>query len=432
MRAFPFLLLALLASAGCDPAINDTVAAEVSRTLAAPSETAVRPGGVSAYVDRSASMKPFAASSDGALRQLVQALDNTLGARMYGFGFPTEDGGQVVERMAGSSALLGSRFDYVNNDYGALFAAIADSARGTHLVISDGVQSDPDEGARYRPAIEAVRRWLGGGGVFEIMTYRTAYQGRYYSEVLAAEDQSAGVTYSCDDRPLHVFAFAPDAAALTAIRENLEAMGLETAYDLVIGPETAMFRPEESAPAGERRVPALASFVDHEPTTGQAVFSARPVGPRDEAKRLPFRLAVDSAAEPWRGLSEAERQRVLAAAELTFDARLLGNLRRGDALAYDPVAADVQVEVAAASADGATYVAAARLPDSVEGLNVIAWQATARLSTAGAYALVPAALSTADDRTDEACGQTLNIRPFLAALIHEHFVLGRALLLTEQ
>ena len=433
-RSFSFLLLVLGALTGCDPAIDDAVATEVSRTLTAPTETAIQLGNTFAYVDLSASMRPYTAGSDGALRRLVQALDNALGAQLYGFGFPDEESGQVVDRVAGSSALLASRFDRVNNDYGVLFAAIADSARGTHLVISDGVQSDPEEGARYRPAIEAVRQWLGGGGVFGLMTFRTPYEGRYYSEVLAAEGQSAGVDYACDDRPLHVFAFAPDAAALAAIRENLEAMGLETAYDLVIGPETATLRPEETAPSGEgaRRIPALASLIDHEPTTGQAVYSARPVGPRDEAKRLPFRLAIDLATEPWRGLSDEERQRVLTAAELDLDAQRLGNLRRGDTLAYEPLDADVRVEVAGADSAGATYVAAARLPGSVEGLNVIAWQATARLSTTGAYALVPAALSTADDRTNDACSQTLNVRPFLAALLREHFVLGRSLLLTEQ
>ena len=62
----------------------------------------------------------------------------------------------------------------------------------------------------------------------------------------------------------------------------------------------------------------------------------------------------------------------------------------------------------------------------------MAWLAEARMTPLGAQDLVPEAFTTRDDSGPGSCSQTLNFRQLLGAILQEHYVLGRALLVTEQ
>jgi hypothetical protein len=432
------LLVFALALAGCNrPIVSHPVADAAADSLARLTSDPAGPdstgtGGVRVYVDQSASIRPYLTGTSSVLTDLTSALDGTTGASFFGFGFPRQDGGQVIEPLAPSSVYDPARFVYVNNDYGHLFDAIARRPQGTHLVLSDGVQSDPNEGARYRPIVDAVDQWLARGGTFAVLTFRASYEGTYYSEVRSSRRQSPQVAYSCDDRPLHAFVFAPRTADLQQIVERLQAVGQQPDFQLVIGPEAAVLEPQSTVPSGQRgKTLYLAKLTNHEAETGKSIFSARPIhsGENKTLTQLPFVLTLDDEAEPWHALAPDQRATVLESARLTARVFDLGNVRR-DSLRLRALDLNVTSEPVAADSTGRTHLLAAQLPEAEE-LQVTAWDVTARPSTRGAYALIPADLSTTDDSPAEACSRTLNFQYLLGALVEEHYVLGRALLLTE-
>jgi hypothetical protein len=416
-------------TSGCDPSVitDDQAAMVADSLLATPAQEPSQM--VHVYLDRSASMRPFVQARGEVLVQLVNLLDGVLGAQFYGFGFPSQQTGQVIVPLRENPVQLlqPASYAYVNNDNGELFRALSDSTSGLHVVISDGVQSAPDDGMRYREIVESIRRWLDQGHVFAVFTFRVPYRGTYYSEVQAALGQGTAVAYDCEDRPLHLFAFSSSEAALARFRENLDAEGLAAQYEVEMGRPAGTMRAAEAAEERRGTPRYLMKLYDHGLGTMPPVQSAR-LNRRHDS--IPLLFEVDTLAHPWRSLSTDARLQALSSLRLDVVAYDLGNLHRQ---AAQPVRSTRPTSGAPVTVDsaGTGGVALASITPAEGRRQHTAWVASGRLTPVGAQALVPAGLSTRDDRSPEACGQTLNLRPMLGALLQEHYVLGRAILVTE-
>ena len=395
---------------------------------------------VDVYVDRSLSMQAFTSAQQSVYRNVLQDLDGLLAGniRFYGFGFPSEEQGQVAERINPVQLEEASAYTYVNNDYGALFADLQPDSRRTHLVISDGVQSDVD-GPRFAEVVSGIGNWIEGGGIFALMAYRAPYEGTYYHE----SPRPGQVQYSCSDRPFYAFGFFPSVRAKEDLLDILRGSGTAPEHVLTVGQASASIVAKEGGlpPAGRGRGPqVLATYNDHSASSPEIdhVYSGRAVG-KGPTTPLRFEVRFDSTA-PWTNLSEEEMTRVATSLrpsfqhwrvdtlEVTPSNVFLTPLTDGNAPGIydaksipddpqnDPLVATLVAPMAYTSGGGRQRVASLL---------------TVGLSPTGANQLIPEDLSTRRDDRSSACSRTLNIQRTIGAVLRDHYVLGRALLVTQ-
>ena len=388
------------------------------------------------YVDRSLSMRPYTTGGQSAYFDLLGTLDGQLAGQVnfFGFGYPSQDEEQVVRPVDAVLLEEADTYAWVNNDYASLFDDLPPTE--PHLIISDGVQSDPQQGARQRGIVRSIGAWLETGGVFTLLAYRGPYEGTYYHEV----PTTGAIAYSCSDRPFYGFGFFPSVAAKQKYLEILEANGVEAVHEVTIGTSSASVVPRERAhPSGEdeRRGERLfRGITDHRgthPDVGH-VFSGQVTDPNASAgSPLQFDVSIDSTALPWRALSDENRERVMRALEPTFAHWRIDTLQVEQntvALAKTDVPRVFDTDTVLRGPWQA-HVDASLAYTPPERKQRLASVIQLGVGPTGANQLIPNGLSTRRDDSARACSQTLNIQQTMGAVLREHYVLGEALLVTE-
>ena len=462
------LLCSVLLVAGCgggDPFGDPATVGEVARLVLAEAPEAAGAlrrtgdapiGPVEVYVDLSLSIQPYlapaAAGGAPAFARLVEALDNSLGSdvEFFGFGFEPDSAAQTVTPVSIGRLLQAGSYTRVNNDYGALFAgfrpdtAAAGGGTGslgaTRVVITDGVESDPEGGARFGRVVAAAEGWVRSGGVFAAYLYRAGYSGTYFTEGAACP--RGRLALSCADRPLVAFVFAPTAGQADKL---VAAMGDDLQFEHVVrvgGRDADLVATAEVPVEGSRRPNRLLRDLAQTISPGfEAVSHARVNNVAADAQGfvpLEFTLQIDIDAEPWRSLSGAEREAFI----LTLRPRLRAfavNTRR-DTVAVHEVEADVyRPTVTVDSAGVAHVVLPVKRPTtrgaSVEGTAADGARHFAFLLSLVPYesapGLVPDGFSTPTDCDAAACSRTLNLAPLLGAILRDDYVPARTLFLAE-
>ncbi|WP_157621419.1 hypothetical protein [Salisaeta longa] len=383
-------------------------------------------------------MRPFTTSSSSTYFDLLRGLSNLLAGNIqfYGFGFPSEATGQKAAPINPVLLEEASAYTYVNNDYGSFFASLVDTAQArTHLVISDGVQSDVD-GARFGEIVAAIGNWLEGGGVFTLMAYRAPYRGTYYHEV----PTTGTVQYACDNRPFYIFGFFPSLDAQKEALKILRSGSMAPAHVIRIGQASAAIVAQERAyaPVNKRRAPRiLANFVKHGRTSARYdhVYSGRPTTPN---KRVPlsYEVRFDSTA-PWTNLPDREMETVRGSLQPSYTHWRIDTLE----VDVDPpnVALTLTEKprvfeartIPVAGQPLRAHLVTPMLYQASQSRQRVASLLTIGLEPAGANALVPDAFSTRRDDRPSACSQTLNMKRTMGAILREHYVVGRALLILQ-
>ena len=338
-------------------------------------------GPVEVYVDLSLSVQPYlapAAAAPGQARggapafsRLVEGLDNSLGSdvQFFGFGFEPDSTRQTVTPMPVGRLLQAATYTRRNNDYGALFAGFAPDSTGTaagngglggsgglgatRVVITDGVESDPEGGPRFGRVVAAADRWVRAGGVFSVLVYRADYTGTYYSEGAACP--RGRLAMACADRPLVAFVFAPTADQA----DKLQASMGEPEHVVRVGGRDAALEPvAEVAADGSRRPTTLLRNLGQTVAPG---FEAVPTASVDNRAAdaqgfvpLAFTLRIDAAREPWRSLTQPEREAFLRT--LRPRLRTFAVTTRRDSVALQEVDADVYRPTVTVDSAGVAHV----------------------------------------------------------------------------
>lgn len=394
---------------------------------------------VKVYVDRTLSMRPFTAPSRSPYFDLLKEMDGLMAGNIqfFGFGFPSENQEQVTRPIDPILLEEAGQYGFVNNDYGQLFGGLDRSA--THLVVSDGVQSDVDEGDRFRQIVVSIGDWIEDGGVFALLAYRAPYRGTYYHE----SPTKGRVEYNCDDRPFYAFAFLPSAEAQQDLVEILESGQAAPEYVLTIGQASAdvsvqEYRPppDPSTSRGPLSLTSFAAHGDASPSV-RSVFSGRPT--QEESTPLHVEVQFDSTGPaggrtPWPSLSDRQMDRVAESLEPSFRHWRIDTLSvERETTTLTPISGPTILDAASTPANepmqaslSATFQ---HTPDAPR--ERIASLLTIGLSSAGANTVVPDRFSTRRDDRPSACSQTLNLQRTMGAILREHYVVGRTLLVTE-
>jgi hypothetical protein len=390
---------------------------------------------VRVYVDRTMSMRPFTTQRQSPYFNLLKGLDELLAGsvRFYGFGYPSDQGDQVVQTVEPVLLEEPTQYTFVNNDYGPLFSKL--SPTETHLVISDGVQSEPEQGERFGGLVSPIGRWIEQGGVFSLIAFRAPYEGTYFHEAPTV----GRIEYSCDDRPFYIFGFFPSVKAKTELLDILKGGGVSPFYSLTVGEASASVRaranepPEDpTAPRGPRVLTAFSTHGDSSPKVSH-VYSGRSAKKGGNVSPLQFAVTFDSTSGLWSRLSEDAMGRVARSLDPSFRHWRIDTLsvpRKKASLTRlrAPEVIESTSHLGESSRNAWLETSLSFNPDQRMRLASLL---TVGLSPAGANSLVPDALSTRRDDRAAACSRTLNIQPMIGVILRKHYVVGRALLVTE-
>ena len=449
LRAVFFCSVFAVAGCGGSPfgdtetvgAIAEAVLAEAPEASGALRRSGDAPvGPVEVYVDLSLSIQPYLAQAAGAeeplFRRLVEALDNGLGAdvEFFGFGFEPDSARQTVTPVAVGRLVQAASYTRVNNDYGALFAGFAPDSTGnlgaTRVVITDGVESDPEGGARFGRIVAAADRWVRAGGVFAAFLYRAPYAGTYFTEGAACPRGTLAL--ACADRPLVAFVFAPTADGAAKLAAAL-GDDLQPEHIVRIGGRDAdLVAVTEKTVEGSRRPLVLLREPGEAVAPGFEAVQFGNISNRSANAQgfvpLEFTLQIDAEGEPWRSLSAPERAAFLRT--LRPRLRTFAVDTRRDSVALTEVEADVYRPTVTVDSAGVAHVILPVKRPAADGVRRFAFLVSL-VPYESAPGLVPEGFSTPTDCDAARCGQTLNLAPLLGAILRDDYVPARALFLAE-
>jgi hypothetical protein len=386
------------------------------------------------FVDRTLSMKPFIGERESSYSRMIRVLDNVFATRssFHGFGYRTQESGQVVDPISAVRLQNPSNYQWVNNDYADLFSSFDSVGDTSRLVISDGVQSDVDGGDRFRRIVKSIGNWVNEGGVFGILAYRAPYQGTYYHEA----PEKGQIEYDCPDRPFYVFGFFPSLNAFDDLSSVLEDEGFLPTHQVLIGGVGARVSPHQQAlPTGQdqrgnRLLNGLESYEEE-------IYYGRPLVDEGNAE-VRFDATFDLQNLPWSGLSDQELERIVTTMEPSVRSWAVNSVQ-DDTASTQPLGSrrfsSSESEVRILSKSDSVWTAGIQVPLS-EGppggeSQLMASVLSMHPSPTGANRLIPSELSTRRDDRASACSRTLNLRPMLGAVLRQHYVIGRTMLITD-
>lgn len=411
------------------------------------------------YVDRSLSMKPYLSSpQESDLYRLTTRLGDLVATStdFYGFGFETMKAEeQSVEAISPVKLKSQGTYSFANNDYGTLFQSFSDTTE-THLVISDGVQSDPKTGPSLRKVLSAIDQWVRSGGTFATLLYRTPYRGQYYSDQPGPDPQ-----YSCEDRPLTVFVLGQSPSAVDNL---LQRFGSELEPDHVVrlGDDPLLISPAPRGLAKENRRGAqiLQEMKKFQLSKYDQVFKASVAAGAATANGfLPFQLEVslDRSTFPWRVLDKEETETFLRGLETKVRVSALdqekmesineSQTRRaavgpispqanGDSTLLRP--ADVQtrkaqIETVNVGSDSVTARFTVPMRKPTAKLKTPYYSILIRFGVEpqAARMLVPDGYSTTNDLNPDHCDRIYKLRRLVGSIMYRSYVPGQALVLAE-
>lgn len=439
LRMIP--LAAILLLAGCS-GLSDDKAQSVANVVADSIDTALGEGWsvpdtplgqINVYVDRSLSIKPFITEGGSDYNRLIQVLDDVLATNtsFYGWGFEAGNSEQTVDAIDALQLQDASSYQFVNNDYTQLFSLFEPSETSTHLVISDGVQSDREAGARFRGIVRSIGDWINANRVFALLAYRSPYRGTYYNEV----PEPGRIEYSCDDRPFYIYGFLPSVGALRELTQVLRDEGLNPVHELVLGAPSLNIRPLGRSATVE----SVRDLKQHTALGDiRSVYSGRLITDGSVAP-LQYQVDIDTREHPWRALSDDERASVASSLEpalntwevqsMNEDSVSIQAVTRGQLEALAPKVGITSRSDTSLTANIELTVSATLGVENIRSF--YASMLSVRPSPSGANRLIPASLSTRRDDQPSACSSTLNLRPTIGSVLREHYVLGHTLLVME-
>ncbi len=391
------------------------------------------------FVDRTLSMKPFIGEGESLYDQVIRILDNRFATKssFYGFGYRTQKGKQHVDPISALNLQDPSSYQWVNNDYAELFSSFSSFKDTSRLVISDGVQSDVRGGERFRRIVKSIGDWVDGGGVFALLAYRAPYRGTYYHEVF----EPGRIEYDCSDRPFYVFGFFPSVSAFKDLSGVLFDEGFTPAHQILIGETEAKVSPYKwalSEGQEDRGRRLLNGFKDYGGEGNlRNVYYGRSIL-NDGDANLRFNISFDLEEYPWRGLSGRELERVVETMEPSIRSWSVNSVQK-DTASTQPLGTrrveGSEAEVRILSKSDSIWTAGVQIPlferPQKGGRQLMASVLSLNPSPTGASRLIPSELSTGRDDRASACSSTLNLQPMLGAVLRQHYVIGRTMLLTD-
>lgn len=432
-----FLIGSSLSGLGCDTGLTSeearSIASEVKYNKTSKSGPDL--GQFDVFVDRTFTMKPFIGEGKSPYSRMMRVLDNVFATRssFHGFGYRTQESGQVVEPISAVRLQNPSNYQWVNNDYADLFSSFNSVGDTSRLVISDGVQSDVGGGDRFRRIVKSIGNWVDEGGVFGVLAYRAPYQGTYYHEA----PEQGQIEYDCPDRPFYVFGFFPSLNAFDDLSSVLEDEGFLPAHQVLIGGAGARVSPHQQAlPTGQdqrgsRLLNGLEGYEEGD------VYYGRPLVDEGDAE-VRFDATFDLQNLPWNGLSDQELERIVTTMEPSVRSWAVNSVQ-DDTASTQPLGSrrvsSSESEVRILSKSDSVWTAGIQVPlsDGPPGgeSRLMASVLSMHPSPTGANRLIPSELSTRRDDRASACSRTLNLRPMLGAVLRQHYVIGRTMLITD-
>jgi len=414
---------------------------------------------VKVYVDRSLSMMPYLGTRrDADFFRLLNRLGNFVGSEteFYGFGYKSaNDEQQTVAPISPIQLRDPSAYRFKNNDYGSLLGQLT-KGEATNLVVTDGVQSDPETKAQLGKVLSAIDQWVRSGGTFATLFHRTTYDGQYYSD-LPGEDPR----YSCGDRPLTTFALGQSPSA---VNDLLERFGQELRPDHMVrlGENPLPIRPVERTVAndGRRGRRVFRSTEKYVLEQFDQVYRA-PVAPSsigdDGFAPLQFRAIIDVESFPWAALDQNEITSFLEALEpqvegFVINRAAIEKINQPDRQRRASVAppqseqktkpllerTSVQTREMpdpVVNTDGdsvrAQFTIPVRRPEASGRSAQFAFLVRFETSPRGARMLVPDSYTANNDLDPSNCDKILNIQQLVGTIMHRNYAPGQALLLSE-
>ena len=412
---------------------------------------------IEVYIDRSYSMRPYilGAQAPGIpdslriLPDLINTMSDFVSSQITfnGFGYKQrDDESQLVQERPARDFLLPDTYTFANNDYASLFRRFQNDGT-TRIIISDGVQSDPDEGARLGEVADALYSWVQGGGTFAIFLYRTIYRGQYYSDLRGPDP-----VYNCNDRPVLVFVLAPSSAAISGLRERLSEHRPPDHLIQISGRHLSLV-PRDRVVSDDPR--AQVNRVLHNYSSPR-LFGYRSIyqvrvnnrSGEDNDRYVPIQLDVgaDLNELPWKILGADRTIQFMEELDFRVDGWKVNRLQIGressDSTVSNVIEALPEIDILYSDVDpvnGASRVSGdsvyvrfeipMRKPAGPE-INY-AFVVTAMPSETNARDLVPESYSTNDDLPASSCSQILKLRRLVAYLMVKNYVPAQSLLYAD-
>lgn len=392
---------------------------------------------IETYIDGSLSMRPYGREPGTAFYSLTDILgDYVLSESKFSlFGYSSaRDTVQTLVRIDPTQALQRNSYSFANNDYASLFESFPTDNK-TRVIITDGVQSEPVEGARINRVSQAVYDWVAAGGTFAAMVFRQPYEGQYYSD-LTVEDP----VYRCSDRPLVAFVMAPSALAVEELRRMVsKEVGLQhfvrvSGSDLKLQPISEREASERGLVTNTRRGlrnPAVSQIVSVAPVVYTADLRTTTQG---GAAIAPIHIEVSLLLNkaPWNTMPLEEIESFMGTLEIEPYLWVQRRIERDSvSVIHVPIRAG-QPTVSPLVQQGDTLTVIVELPlerpaelerTDREMYLYLAARPTETLSRN----LVPEALSTSDDRSEAMCSRVLKLERLIGSIMLTNYVPGQAL-----
>jgi hypothetical protein len=429
--------------------LQDTQLNEFQAGLRWNSTAPERPEKIEVYVDLSETMRPYLMAPTSTYRDLLTGLYNQFSgeAVFKGFGFPDKESDQREDTVSLPDLLTPDTYNFINNSYAVLFRRFNTDV-GVRLVITDGVQSDPNTNALFGDIREGIAGWLEAGGAFAVLLYRTPYAGRYFS---MARTPDLPVAYTCKDRPLVVFAFAASVRQLDYMMRLLgdelqpqEMIRLGGGPSLESGATLEVTLAEYGLPSQQQqrrtnqqqrgprlfRNPRTSFLLGYDSV--QTVQLLRETQDENGFVPLQFDIRLDRTKWPWSSTDEQSVQDFMLRLQPELQAWRV-DTPSDSTVTLEPVALNGRKGMITVSADSSQHLNA-RLVLPIEmpaARQHTAWVLTLRPDPVSASWLIPDDYTTPDDTDPAACSRVLNLEPLLRRILQDHYIPARRFFLTE-
>lgn len=180
------------------------------------------------YIDASLSMGGFVnPRNHSTFDELINELGDVLpGCSLHKYG---QRGPQPPENVSDLTTSVGfgselhhpSFYNLSYNPDDRLIDELANEGSSSGPVLSvlltDGVYSE-SQGSTSPPVVGAIQKWMEQGNAFGILIFKSAFNGRFYSERLRAVLPNVSV----EQRPFYAFIFSPTTQGVNDLRDRLK------------------------------------------------------------------------------------------------------------------------------------------------------------------------------------------------------------------
>lgn len=235
---------------------------------AEPTPEAAAPAQARVYIDASQSMRGFAAAADNSFVAVVEALGYAMpGCRLYKYGVSGARGGAAAEQLAFTREIRFSQelrspafYDLDFNEDDVLIKQLAqEDPPARSVLLTDGVYSARNTELQSE-VVKAIEQWLAKGRFFGILIFRSAFDGRLYSENNRAWTEPVRVS----GRPFYAFVFSPTEKGFRELKEQLGGeVKIEGTLTFPREAVSCAVAPETTAELENKDIPPASPFFLH-------------------------------------------------------------------------------------------------------------------------------------------------------------------------